>query len=66
MFMRRAKTRRTKTAVSLAILCVLLLIWSHGESGIAIVIDASAIVCWIWLTGAGPFGSTLYKRSSWK
>ena len=64
MFMRRAKTRRTKTAISLAILCVLLLIWGYRESGIAMVVAASARSCWVSLTGTDTLRATLYKRSS--
>ena len=37
MFLRRAKTRRTKMAIFLAVLCVLLVAWGYRESGFAIV-----------------------------
>ena len=37
MFMRRTKTRRSKTAVFLALICVLLMVWGWKSSGITIV-----------------------------
>ena len=37
MFMRRTKTRRSKTAITLSILCVLLIVWGWKSSGITIV-----------------------------
>lgn len=36
MFMRRAKTRRSKTAVTLSLICVLLMVWGWKSSGITI------------------------------
>ena len=37
MFMRRAKTRRSKTVVILSLICVLLMVWGWKSSGITIV-----------------------------
>ena len=37
VFMRRTKTRRSKTALTLSILCVLLMVWGWKSSGITIV-----------------------------
>lgn len=39
MFMRRTKSRRSKTTVGLSLLCVLLLVWGWRSSGIGIVWD---------------------------
>ena len=40
MFMRRAKTRRSKTAIILSLLCVLFMVWGWKSSGISIVSDS--------------------------
>ena len=40
MFMRRAKTRRSKTAVVLSLICVLFMVWGWKSSGISIVSDS--------------------------
>ena len=47
MFMRRAKTRRSKTAVILSLICVLFMVWGWKSSGISIV-SVSLRESWIY------------------
>ena len=47
MFMRRAKTRRSKTAVILSLICVSFMVWGWKSSGISIV-SISLRESWIY------------------